>query len=1056
MTHTHSDNHEVTFESKPLLYWRSIENRERTKAYVESIRDEFKQGDSEISGLQRREMLKLMGASLAFAGVGVACRRPEDKIVPYVKAPEEIVPGLPNYFATARPSVWGATGLLVESHEGRPTKIEGNPEHPSSLGSANLHDQASVLELYDPDRSRLPSQKVIGGRDLSSLSEWDAFAQTHFNALANVGGEGLAFLTNGEDSPTMIRLKGEILKKYPKAKFFAYNPLNLGHTETGASLAFGKNARVELCLENAKVILTLQADTLMLGAQALKNARGFGQGRKIYSAEEAAKMNRLYAVESAFSVTGTNADHRLRLSASDTADFLKVLTAELLANPALSWSAQAKAQLPALIKTRKTFEARFVKALAKDLAKNMGQALICVGENQPAEVHALAHVVNQALLGQGKTFKVYKTSDDKMATEGAGATSLAALVQALNAGQVQTLLMLDVNPVYSAPGALAFEKALSKAKTTVHAGLYADETAQVSDWHIPLTHFLESWSDARAYDGTASIVQPLIAPLHKARSTVELLAQALNTTYQKGYDVVQATWRGVGMPLASDKVWRKAVHDGVIGGTRFAEVSSQAINWPLLSAGLAGKTAASPSKTQVELLFSMDYSVLDGRYANLGWLQELPDPITKLTWDNALLVSQTMAKQMGLKSRVSDRVYKADTVLLQNGDVSIEVPTFVVPGLADYTVVGFLGYGRSKAGYIGDEIGVSLYPLLPADGSLYRNDVTITRTGRTQKMATTQEQFAMNGDAIQEITTLSLQNRDPAREAEVAAYQQDPNYVRKKDIPDSLTHKENGQRQPKQMTTPWEYTGNKWGMVIDLTSCIGCNACVTACQSENNIPVVGKTQVMRSRSMHWIRVDRYFTGDVTSPQSISQPVPCMHCENAPCEPVCPVAATTHDKEGLNVMTYNRCVGTRYCGNNCPYKVRRFNYLDFTNSGNISIEPIAKERNVLLQMQKNPDVTIRYRGVMEKCTYCTQRIQEAKMAARRNKQDPDRLADGSVTPACAQTCPTQAISFGNLNDETSRVSMLKKGNRNYDLLSELNTRPRTSYLSKLRNPNPELV
>jgi len=632
---------------------------------------------------------------------------------------------------------------------------------------------------------------------------------------------------------------------------------------------------------------------------------------------------------------------------------------------------------------------------------------------------------------------------------------LGALQKDLSSGAVDTLVLLDVNLAYAASGRFDFEQLLPKAKHIVHVGLYDDESARLAEWHLPLAHFLEAWDDARAYDGTASIVQPLIAPLHDGRSVIEMLAAIESGARKKGHDLVQETWRASGA-LSSEKAWRKALHDGVVAGSAFAASSAKSSDVAGAIAKLSKKTNAQPSTDKVEVIFANDYTVLDGRYASLSWMKELPDPITKMAWDNALHVGPKLAKELGIKSRVNKRLYEADLVDLTVDGKTLQLPTFVMPGLADYSVVAFLGYGRRNAGIIGSSIGVDVYPLLPADGSRVAQGGVLSRTGETVNLATTQEQFAMNGDSIQEIDVLSLQRRDPARDTNAADYQRDPGYVKKKGLPGNLLKMQpNGKTLPLQVTKSWEYEGNKWGMVIDLTSCIGCNSCVTACQSENNIPIVGREQVMRSRMMHWIRVDRYFTGDVQNPTSVAQPVGCMHCENAPCEPVCPVAATAHDKEGLNVMAYNRCIGTRYCANNCPYKVRKFNYFDFSHSGNVYVDPVNKERSQLLRMQANPDVTIRYRGVMEKCTYCTQRIQEAKMDARRKGENPESLADGKVTPACAQSCPTQAITFGNLNDPNSRVSILKEVDRKYDLLEELNTRPRTSYLAKVRNPNPEL-
>ncbi|MES2503477.1 MAG: Fe-S cluster-containing hydrogenase [Myxococcota bacterium] len=988
-----------------MKYWRSVQYQEWTDEYKNLVKHEFQDGQSEFTSLQRRDMLKLMGASFALAGLGTACRRPVDKIMPYSKAPEGTIPGVSKYFATTRPCAWGATGLVVETHEGRPTKIEGNTLHPASLGTASIHDQASVLELYDPDRSRTPMRAFGEGQVPSTWGEWDAFADEHFRALQKTQGEGLAFVLNGEESPTIERLKKEVLLKFPKAVFYVHQPLALVNTKAGAEKAFGAGSRVMYRLENAKVILTVQADPIMCGPSAKMNARGFAQGRKIFKAEQASSMNRLYSVEANYSLTGTNADHRLPLSVFETPGFLNALAYELF--PGRFAAAGFK-------------DAKFVKALAKDLLKNKGQAVIVVGETLPAECHVLAHALNQALDAQGKVFDVLKAS---VTTE----RNVNQLAEDLGRSQINTLVMFSVNPVYSSAAKLKLTDALKKASTVIHAGIYADETAQLAHWHLPLNHFLESWGDARAFDGTVSFIQPMIDPLFGSRSDIEVLAQIADLPSKKGQELLKATWSGA--------KWEQALHDGVLPGTAYPIAAKNTVS----AAAVAGAKAL--QNGEVEILFGFDHKVLDGRYANLSWMQELADPVTKITWGNAILVSQAMAVKMGIQSKVTDRLYNADVLSVTLDGQTTEAPAFIMPGLADNSVIVSLGYGREKAGTIGNGVGVNFFKLLPASGSRVSSNALIKRTGKTEKLASTQEQFAMNGDAIQEVSVLSLEKRDPAKLRTA------------KEFGDGAKIKK---PETAQMTEAWKYTGNKWGMVIDLTSCIGCNACVTACQSENNIPVVGKDQVMRSRALQWIRVDRYFTGDVKNPMSIAQPVPCMHCENAPCEPVCPVAATVHDTEGLNTMIYNRCVGTRYCGNNCPYKVRRFNYLDYSNSGNIYINPLDKERNVLLQMQKNPDVTIRYRGVMEKCTYCTQRIQEAKISAKREHQDSNDLPDGAVTPACAQTCPTQAITFGNLNDDESRVSVLKLSDRNYDLLGELNTRPRTSYLAKLRNPNLELV
>lgn len=1049
-SHEHGDDHEENHGNNgEIKYWRSIEYKERTPEYIASTKEEFRAGDSEVTGLQRREMLKLMGASIALAGTGVACRRPEEKILPYAHAPEDLIPGVANYFATAKASVFGATGLVVESHENRPTKIEGNKEHPASLGSASSQDQACVLELYDPDRSTSPMKRnERASFEKSTWLAWDEFAAAHAKRNLASQGQGFAIVYPGHGCPTTERLLTEMKAQLPQMQVFAFDPMTEVNTAKGAELAFGPNARVLNEFDKAKVILTVHADPLMKGPAALRNARGFGKGRTVESARISMQMNRLYCVEAEYSVTGTNADHRHRLSVSKGGEFLLALAKELSSQIAIPET--LKVQI--LAKATAKLDDKFIKGLAKDLAGNTSSSLVVVGESQEPWVHALGHAINEGLSNIGQTVQVVKA---KGLVGESGFDGLAKLNQALEKKQISTLAVLDVNLAYATPGALRFNEVLKKADMLIHAGSYFDETAKFAHWHLPLSHFLESWGDATAWDGTVSIQQPLIDPLYQTRSIVEILASLQTGTHTKGYEVVQATWRGNLGLLASDKSWRKSVHDGIVAQTAYVNANNTKSDAERITDAIKGVASSSdPTIDNLELLLSFDHRVLDGRLANLGWMQELPDPITKLTWDNALLLSPSLAKKMGLKSGVKDRFYVADVVNLTVNGVSIEVPSFVVPGLAEFTIIAAFGFGRTDAGSLGNNVGYNAYPLWPANGSRVIQNVKLSRTTKTYDLASTQEQFAMNGETIQEISMLSLQNRDPARVSDVSAYQADPNYTDKKAVKDSLKGKDG---LPLQMTTPpWEYKGNKWGMVIDLTSCTGCNACVTACQSENNIPVVGKTQVMRSRAMHWIRIDRYFTGDVNEPMAIAQPIPCMHCENAPCEPVCPVAATAHDKEGLNAMTYNRCVGTRYCGNNCPYKVRKFNYLDFSHSGNLYVDEESKKRSRTLSMQMNPDVTVRYRGVMEKCTYCVQRIQEAKILATRNQKDPNALKDGSVTPACAQTCPTQAITFGNLNDEDSLVNKRKAVDRNYDLLDELNVRPRTSYLGKLRNPNPELV
>ena len=1045
-----------------LTYWRSVETRKRTKDYIASIENEFAEGMTEISAMDRRSMLKVMGASIALSGLGVACRRPHEEILPYVKQPDSITPGIPNFFATAQPTPFGANGILVESHEGRPTKVEGNPSHPGSLGRASLINQAAALEIYDPDRSRFCIKDSAGDRIPAEWVEFDAFMGEHFFELKKKGGQGLALVFDSDLSPTALRIKNEIKANFPKVSFFVHEPMRQRNVEMAASTAFGDHRRVRYHLDRAKVIASIFCDPFAFGPEHLRHMRGYGQNREVFNTADVKNMNRVYAVEADYTLAGTNADHRLRLPAGLAISFVKALAYELHANHGIDVaSGIAKAKSLANLVSRppsfRGIDRKFLTVLAKDLVANKGQCVILGGNHLHKDVLALIHVLNVALSNYGKTFEVMEV-DDKDAIAHINEKDLTALADELKHGRVDTLMLFGVNPVYDAKH-LDFKNLLKKAAVSIHVSQVDDETGSLCTWHVPQTHFLEHFSDTRSYDGLITIIQPLIKPLHNARSNLEIMTAMLGQRAKSLLDVVKETHRHRFLELDFDKKFKRAVHDGIIEGSGFKVLAAPSLDCDKIYAGFGALEARTPTKENLELIVNFDRKVLDGRFSNHSWLQELPDPVTKLNWGNALLISPKAAREFGIKSGVQKNAYVADVARITSNKTSLELPVFVMPGLNDYSMVTTLGYGRTKAGAVGDNVGVDVYGLIEDYASLVLQGVKFERTLKTFKLSSTQEQFAMNGDVIQEVDTLTLQGRDPARKTTVENYLKDPKAAQHVGLTKNLLVNEPGRKEkvPLQITKAWDYSeGNQWGMVIDLAKCTGCSACMVACQSENNVPVVGKEQVIRGRVMHWLRVDRYFVGDVNAPQAISQPVPCQHCENAACEPVCPVAATTHDKEGLNVMTYNRCIGTRYCGNNCPYKVRRFNYFDFSHSGDLYVPAKILERQKTLKMQRNPDVTVRYRGVMEKCTYCTQRIQEAKMAARREGKNYDNLPDGAVTPACAQTCPTQAITFGNINDPNARVTKQKSLDRNYSLLDLLNARPRTTYLSMLRNPHPDLV
>jgi MoCo/4Fe-4S cofactor protein with predicted Tat translocation signal len=977
-------------------YWRSLaqlEERPESRAFLER---EFPVGAAELpEGVTRRDMMMLLGASLSLAGL-TGCRRPVEEIVPYVTPPEDVVPGVPRYYATTMPFRRSAYGLIVESHEGRPTKVEGNPSHPSTLGASSSRVQASVLGLYDPDRSQSVMQQGTRKSWSDFVTAWGQLSEAH----AADGGAALAVLSESFSSPTLARLVSELRARYPRLQWATYDAVSDESRLAGLRQATGRDLDLMLRLDRASVILALDADPLLTDPEMIRHARGFADGRR--AGASSGVMNRLYAVEGVYSLTGAMADHRLRLESRQIAPFLAALAARLAPPDA---GALTGAAVPGV-------DPRWIDALAKDLLANRGKGLIVAGERQPAAVHAAVCALNTHLGNTGKTVSYYETKDAALPS----VSSLASLVAAMNAGTIKTLVVLGGNPVFDAPADLDFASAMAKTSQSIALGHMVDETSVKATWHIPRAHYLESWGDARAVGGTLSIVQPLILPLFGGRTPVEVLGLMAGGQDRPGYDVVRETWKPILGEAELDKKWNRVLHDGLLSGSELLEVVPDFTGKPLAELAGSGQ-AAGGSSSGLEVVFVPSSSLHDGRFANDGWLQELPDPLTKLTWDNPALVSPKTAESLGLASE--------DWVRLDYADRSIELPVWLLPGMTDGVVALTLGYGRSRAGRIGSGVGFDAFTVRSSKALGFDTGGKITKLARTYPLSETQEHGSMEGRPLVRESTLTALRSKPAAGAEPA---------------------EGAHGAASPHFSLWKEhaydKGNQWGMTIDLNACIGCNACMVACQSENNVPVVGKTQVAKGREMHWIRVDRYFSGEPSgSPDVVFQPVPCMHCEDAPCEQVCPVAATVHDAQGLNVMVYNRCIGTRYCSNNCPYKVRRFNFFNFT-----------KDTPDILKLAMNPDVTVRARGVMEKCTYCTQRINRVKIDARLAGRE---LRDGDVKTACQQACPASAIEFGDLRDESSRVAKAKADPRNYALLEELNTKPRTTYLAKVRNPNPEL-
>ncbi|MEW6319540.1 MAG: TAT-variant-translocated molybdopterin oxidoreductase [Acidobacteriota bacterium] len=1011
-------------------YWRSLEEVAETPEFQEYLHREFPANASEwLDPIGRRSFLKLMGASLALAGATACTVQPAELIVPYVRQPEEEIPGKPLFFATAMTLGGVATGLLVESHQGRPTKVEGNPDHPGGAGATDLYAQASVLTLYDPDRS----QSIT---ELGEIRPWSGFVaamRAAISAQSTTAGAGLRILTETVNSPTLAAQIQQVLSQYPKAQWIQWEPLGRDNARAGARMAFGEYVQPVYDFSRADVILSLDADFLSSeGAANLVYARQFASRRRMETDPD--RLSRLYVAEAISSVTGARADHRVPMKSSHVEAFARAVAARL------GVAGVTAAPPPAGTE-------RYVEHIAADLAAHRGAAVVVAGDAQPASVHALAAAMNDALGAAGATVTYLPTPEVVPSEQYA---ALRGLVSDMEAGRVQTLVIVgEANPVLTAPADLRFADALSKVPLRVHSGLFHDETGQLCHWHVPAAHYLESWSDARTLDGTVSIVQPLIQPMYGGKSAHEIIATLSDRPERAGYDVVREHWQaaalaaarpaaapaagggaagstappataGAGAPAggaqaapqagadvraAFEKQWRKWLHDGVVTGTAFAP---RAVT---LAADWASRATPGTPIDGVEVNFRRDATVYDGRFANNGWLQELPKPITKLTWDNAALVAPSTAESWNLRN--------GDMIDVRSGGRTLRVPVWITPGHAADALTIAVGYGRLRAGRVGNGTGFNAYALQGSD-AVWVAAAEATPAGATYDLVSTQDHWALEG-------------RNLVRSATLEEYKANPGFA---GAMEHLTLD-----KPISLYPDREYRGYAWGMAIDLNTCTGCTACVVACQAENNIPVVGKAQVKRNREMHWLRIDRYFAGDLDNPDVYFQPAPCMQCENAPCEVVCPVSATVHSDEGLNDMVYNRCVGTRYCSNNCPYKVRRFNFLLFQDWNTAAFK-----------MQRNPDVTVRSRGVMEKCTYCVQRINAARIQAKREDRD---IRDGEILTACQSVCPTGAIVFGNINDPNSRVAQLKASQRNYAMLADLNTRPRTTYLAAVRNPHPAL-
>jgi MoCo/4Fe-4S cofactor protein with predicted Tat translocation signal len=1067
-------------------YWRSLGELSDTPEFRGWLEREFPAGTSQLEGDEwsRRGFLKLMGASMALAGFGLSsCRRPEAHLVPFTKSVEWAIPGKSLFYATAMPRRTGAIPLVVTTHDGRPTKIDGNPLHPASGGATDAFAQASILDLYDPARSKRfveKGEKSEGGKKVESFETRDRTAFEKYLAqlrekIAADGGAGLAFLVEEVHSPTRERLRAELLKVYPKMRWCVYDPLLTEAQSFATHMSFGDNSRLVPRLDRADVVLALDSDFLDCGDGDLAAVRAFSSRRRMSAAKDT--MNRLYVVENRFTLTGAMADHRLRCPASQIAAFAFALAGKIAASTKDAGLFTTIATLKAPEGTEK-FDERWVSEVANDLLSKPGASLVLAGSHQPVVVQFLAYAINSALKNIGATLIIREFARNSKTN------SILQLAGEINSGRIKQLFIFGGDPVYNAPrgitqdretrGPVDWPDLQKSVPDVVRLGHYEDATSALSKWHVPAAHYLEAWGDALTFEGAYLAIQPMILPLFGGLSELDLMNAVLGAPKIEGPELVQETFRATAPPGDFETAWSRLLRDGFSSHVELKDKP------PTFNANNAGGVAhtlwappAAPTLDSPEIVLVRSYAMDDGRYINNGWLQELPDPITKLTWDNAAIMSPVLAKH--LRVATGDLVSIAITekgldAQKKNIRRELVIAALISPGHADTSITIPLGYGRKKTGPVGEEAGFNGYLLRNSSNPHY-----ITADGKTVEAVKVAK---VHGTYALSITQdhWSIEGRGLVREATVDHYREDNEFVKKiagdEELPDKL---------PTLYTHPPLKAAQQWGMSVDLNVCTGCSACIVACQSENNIPIVGKLQVSHGRAMHWLRLDRYYAsakpfnqdrGEYPQdPEIVHEPMMCQHCENAPCETVCPVNATVHSEDGLNVMAYNRCIGTRYCANNCPFKVRRFNYFDYNQ------RPIGKEKVLGLvtvyqeylgpltkkgapdtvKLQKNPNVTVRMRGVMEKCTYCVQRIEEAKIAAhvRAGASSNTLIPRDSFTSACAQACPTEAIVFGDVSDPESRVSKMKEQDRNYQLLKYLNVNARTSYLARIRNPNPKM-
>ena len=987
-------------------YWKSLKDISSEEDYKRFL----KQSEHNIdNGLSRRNFLSLIAASVALAGLE-GCKKPVQKIIPYVEAEIGTIPGIPNYYASTIPFKNNALGVVIENHDHRPMKIEGNEKHPTTLGKSNSFSQASTLEMYDPDRAR-------GVKFQGKKVDWNEYLK-FAKSINESNGKGLAVLMQESSSPTIKSIQNDFKKNLPNANWIVYEPVNNENVYAGIELAFSKKLQPLYRLENAQIIVSLGSDFLGVDDNNIYHTRKFAQNRDIV--DENSTMNRLYVAESSISSTGTSADHRLNIPQHEMENLLAELAYEL---KLLGLKIDAKKV--------KSANNLWIKAAAKDLFDRRGESIIIGGSSLSKEFHQLITLINYSLKAPIDYYPLNMSQISSL-------KNLKSLCKDMENGKIDNLVILGANPVYDSPSDFGFAESLKKVKNAVHLTNIIDETSKLCSWNIAMNHYFECWGDAMTYDGHVSIVQPQIMPLFDSRSVIQVLSPIVYSTEQSAYDTVKNVWKSTIIKSGNfEREWEKALHDGLYKKPILKKANVK----PISKVSTAILNDYSLDNDMFEIVFTPSSSVYDGRYANNGWLQEIPKPVTSLTWDNAALISMKVAKKLNIKN--------GQMLEINVRNNSIKIPAFITPGQNQKSITLELGYGRKFSGRIGNEVGFNVYPLRDSTNPSFILNGSIKVLNETYPLASTQDHHVLEDDkyaapGFDDLANKEAQSRIPelVKQSTLDYYKDNPNWVQKK-VEQHKPDKKRSWADHSMYNPDWDYSkGPQWGMSIDLTSCTSCNACSIACQSENNIPVVGKQQVMNGREMHWIRIDNYFAGDPDNPEVSTQSVACVHCELAPCESVCPVAATTHSSDGVNQMTYNRCLGTRYCANNCPYKVRKFNFYNYT-----------KDLPEVVQMAMNPDVSIRFRGVMEKCTYCYQRISAARITAENEGRE---IRDGDFQVACQQSCPADAIKFGDINDPNSEVSKAKRRNRDYALLAHLGTAPRTTYLAKIRNQNPMLV